>query len=60
MNRYEIINCIGLIKGYHTPRPNELQEEAFVRAKNELISNLQKQLNNVKTVSFSEFTNKKY
>ncbi|GEA09170.1 hypothetical protein KUL42_39310 [Alteromonas sp. KUL42] len=57
MNQYELANAKRLIDGYYLTSPSKpgTNADEFERAKRECVSILEKQLNNVKSLSVNQF-----
>ncbi|MCP4116478.1 MAG: hypothetical protein GY737_13920 [Desulfobacteraceae bacterium] len=55
MTQIELKNAAWRVYGYFFPRPCENDESAFKRAKAELITNLEKDLSNVKAITFDQY-----
>jgi len=59
MNQYERANAAWKIEGYFVPRPLELHTQAFDRAKDELIKNLQRQMDCCKALTFDQYVSER-
>ncbi|WP_018984055.1 hypothetical protein [Salinimonas chungwhensis] len=60
MDRYRLGNAKNLIDGYFSPSPSKPggKSEEFKRAQSECLANLQKQLQDVQSVTESQFFSK--
>ena len=60
LNRYEHLRVVGLIDGYmigSATTPNVIDREAeFVRAKNELLGHLRRQIKQVEAFTFQDMS----
>jgi hypothetical protein len=54
-NRYKKINATHKINGYYFQRTNESINNAFDRAKNEAISNLQSEIDTIRDMDGKDF-----
>jgi hypothetical protein len=51
MTQYQIFNAVHKIYGYYIPKPLESMESAFIRAKNEAIMQLKKDLDDIENIT---------
>ena len=61
MTQLRLENAVYLIGGYYLPRPQERDnqlEQAFDRAKAELLENLKRQIEDIEATSYEQFSNK--
>lgn len=63
MDRYSIATAARYIDDYYLPAPHEISldkcEDAFDRAKTEIITNMKNHINNIESMSFDEFINQR-
>lgn len=65
MDRYELHNAVEKVDGYYIPSPAQQSgyegglEGAFLSAKAECLRQMQKQMDDIKSLSFLQFAEKK-
>jgi hypothetical protein len=55
MDRYSTQNAVDVVNGYFTPRPGESSQSAFLRAKVESLSNIQRYVENIGALTYETF-----
>lgn len=55
LDRYQRHNAAMKVEGYYFPKPLESPESAFSRARAEAVTHLQRQLDQVKSLTIEEY-----